>query len=256
MKFTELDQRMRQFETAHDHCVLPGIHIVVRLDGRNFTSLTKSSDAFEPPLSAPFDERFRGAMLVAAERCMTSGFAVVFGYTQSDEISLLLARDESSFGRKERKLCSVLAGEASAAFSLATGIHGCFDGRVCQLPQDSDVVDYFRWRAEDAHRNALSAHCYWLRRRSGEDARAADAWLRGMSTADKNEFLFQNGINYNDLPAWQKRGVGLRWERVQKAGVDPRTGEATSTERRQLRRELELPVGEAFAALISGLIAP
>ncbi|MEM8535743.1 MAG: guanylyltransferase, partial [Chloroflexota bacterium] len=28
MKFDELDERMRQFETAHDHCVLPGIFMV------------------------------------------------------------------------------------------------------------------------------------------------------------------------------------------------------------------------------------
>jgi tRNA(His) 5'-end guanylyltransferase len=37
MKFDDLDAKMRIFETAHDYCVLPGIHIVVRLDGRNFS---------------------------------------------------------------------------------------------------------------------------------------------------------------------------------------------------------------------------
>ena len=39
MKFDELDQRMRVYETAHDLCVLPGLWIVARLDGRNFTRL-------------------------------------------------------------------------------------------------------------------------------------------------------------------------------------------------------------------------
>ena len=34
MKFDELDKRMRVFETANDHCVIPGIYIVARLDGR------------------------------------------------------------------------------------------------------------------------------------------------------------------------------------------------------------------------------
>ncbi len=33
MRFDDLDSRMRVFETADDHCVLPGIHMVVRLDG-------------------------------------------------------------------------------------------------------------------------------------------------------------------------------------------------------------------------------
>jgi tRNA(His) 5'-end guanylyltransferase len=45
MKFDELDRRMRVFETAHDLCVLPGLRMVARLDGRNFTRLTKETGA-------------------------------------------------------------------------------------------------------------------------------------------------------------------------------------------------------------------
>jgi tRNA(His) guanylyltransferase len=41
MKFDELDKKMRIYETAHDLCVLPGIYMVARLDGRGFTRLTK-----------------------------------------------------------------------------------------------------------------------------------------------------------------------------------------------------------------------
>jgi tRNA(His) 5'-end guanylyltransferase len=52
MKFDELDTTMRVYETAHDLCVLPGLHIVVRLDGRSFTRLTKEVHRFE----SPFDE--------------------------------------------------------------------------------------------------------------------------------------------------------------------------------------------------------
>ena len=51
MKFDELDQVMRVFETAHDYCVLPGVYIVARIDGRNFTRLTKELVELE----APFD---------------------------------------------------------------------------------------------------------------------------------------------------------------------------------------------------------
>lgn len=32
MDFDSFDKRMRVFETAHDHCVLPGIWMVARLD--------------------------------------------------------------------------------------------------------------------------------------------------------------------------------------------------------------------------------
>jgi tRNA(His) 5'-end guanylyltransferase len=253
MNFDDLDRRMRTFETAHDLCVLPGVFIVVRLDGRNFTALTKRGNAFDPRLARPFDERFRDAMLATAEHCMTCGFAVTYGYAQSDKISLLLAADEAAFGRKERKLISVLAGEASAAFSLALGVHGVFDARICQLPRRRDVIDYFRWRAEDAHRNALSAHGYWTLRREGTTAGQADEQLRGMSRTEKHDFLFARGINFNDLPAWQKRGVGLWWETFEKPGVDPRTNTPTITQRRRVRRELELPIREAYEALINGL---
>ncbi len=152
MKFDDLDAKMRVFETAHDHCVLPGIYIVARLDGRNSTSLTKEVHKFQ----APFDERFRDMMLETTEHLMNCGFRAIFGFTESDEISLLLHRDDTTFGRKTRKLVSVLAGEASARFSLLLGTVACFDARVSQLPSIDLVVDYFRWRNEDAHRNALN----------------------------------------------------------------------------------------------------
>jgi tRNA(His) guanylyltransferase len=41
MKPVDLETRMRVFESAHDHSVLPGLFVVVRLDGRGFTRLTK-----------------------------------------------------------------------------------------------------------------------------------------------------------------------------------------------------------------------
>src|ERR1700736_5479120 len=96
------------------------------------------------------------------------GFNVVYGYTESDEISLLFGLGENSFGRKLRKLISVLAGEASAKFSLLLGAVASFKSRISQLPSLELVVDYFRWRSEDAHRNALNAHCYWLQRKQGK----------------------------------------------------------------------------------------
>jgi tRNA(His) guanylyltransferase len=59
MKFKELDTKLRVFETAHDLCVLPGIFMVARIDGRNFTRLTKETHKFE----APFDSQFRDYMV-------------------------------------------------------------------------------------------------------------------------------------------------------------------------------------------------
>ena len=156
MKFDELDTLMRVFETAHDHCVLPGMYMVARLDGRNFTRLTKEICQFE----TPYDLHFRDFMIETVKHLMTCGFRTVYGYTQSDEISLLFHPEEQTFGRKLRKYHSILSGEASARFSLLLGKVGVFDCRICQLPQQRHVIDYFRWRNEDAMRNALNAHCY------------------------------------------------------------------------------------------------
>ncbi len=247
MKFDDLDQMMRQYETAHDHRVLPGIFIVARLDGRNFTRLTKEVHEFE----RPFDERFRDLMLQTAEHVMSCGFRVTYGYTQSDEISLLFDREDSTFGRKLRKLNSVLAGEASARFSLLLGDHASFDCRISQLPDERRVCDYFRWRHEDAHRNALNAHCYWLLRTKGKSAAEATQFLVGKSVADKNELLFQEGINFNDLPTWQKRGVGLLWEQYEKPSENPKTGERVVALRRRIRREFELPMKDEYDTFIA-----
>lgn len=246
MKFEQLDKKMRVFETTHDHCVLPEIYIVVRLDGRNFTRNTKEVWQLE----APFDVRFRDAMIKTTTHLMTCGFNVVYGYTQSDEISLLLHLDEDTFGRKTRKLISVLAGEASAIFSLSMQSVACFDARVCQLPTANLVVDYFAWRQEDAHRNSLNAHCYWLLRKQGQSVKDATDYLIGRSVFDKNELLFQQGINFNDLPSWQKRGVGVYWKDYQKDSIDPRTHETVFANRRRIEEDLELSIGFDYQKFI------
>ena len=251
MKFDDLDQKMRVYETAHDQCVLPGLYMVARLDGRSFTRLTKEVHQFE----APFDERFRDLMLATVEHLMGAcGFNILFGYTESDEISLLFDINENGFQRKLRKLNSVLAGEASAKFSLLLGAVGCFDCRISELPAADLVVDYFRWRNEDAHRNALNAHCYWAMRKQGKNVADATAALEGVSVADKNELLFKLGINFNDLPSWQKRGCGVFWHTVDVPAVNQKTGEAVVARRRRLHREQNLPMKDAYSEFVMKLL--
>lgn len=252
MKFDELDKKMRVFETAHDHCVLPGMYMVARIDGRSFTRLTKEVHRFE----APFDDRFRDLMLDTLAHLMDVGVRVVYGYTQSDEISLLVHPDDDTFGRKLRKLNSVLAGEASAKFSLLLGDVACFDCRICELPNLELVVDYFRWRNEDAHRNALNAHCYWALRQQGKTATQATGRVAGLSVADKNELLFSlREVNFNDLPKWQRRGVGMYWETYEKEAVNPQSGETVMARRRRLKRDLDLPMRDHYSDFVRTLVS-
>lgn len=251
MKFSELDAALRIYETAHDHCVLPGMFMVARIDGRNFTRLTKERHEFK----APYDPVFRDHMVATTEHLMRCGFRVTYGYTQSDEISLVLHRDEDAFGRKLRKLISILAAEASAKFSLLLGDLATFDCRIAQFPDLDRVVDYLRWRNEDAHRNALNAHCYWTLRRAGDSAREATKTLSGLSVAEKNEFLFTRAkINFNDLPAWQKRGIGLYWEAYAKDATNPTTGSPTTSERRRIVTNADLPMRDDYSAFVRSLV--
>lgn len=250
MGFDDLDARMRRFETAHDHCVLPGIFMVARLDGRGFTRLTKEVHQFE----SPYDVRFRDHMVSTVEHLMNVGFRVVFGYTQSDEISLLLHPDEQLFERKLRKLDSVLAGEASASFSLRLGAVGVFDCRISQLPMERFVTDYFRWRQEDAGRNCRNAHCYWLLRKQGKSVEEATRLLSGRTTSQKNDLLHLSGVSFGRLPAWEKRGTGLFWESFEKTGVNPKTGGVTRVMRRRIKVDHDLPMKMGYETFLGSLI--
>ncbi len=185
MVFDELDKQMRVYEQSLDQIILPEIYMVARLDGRGFTRLTKEVCKFE----APFDVRFRDLMTKTVEKLMDCGFRVVYGFTESDEISLLFMPGDNSFGRKVREYNSTLAGEVSAAFSLAIGQVATFDCRIVPLPTIERVRDYFLWRQEDAHRNSLNSHCYWMLRKVRASKRQLLYWKDSLFRIRMNYFF-------------------------------------------------------------------
>jgi tRNA(His) guanylyltransferase len=63
MRIDDLDGRMRAFEAALDPCVPPSVWMVARLDGRNFTRLSKETHPFE----APFDRQFHDYITPASK---------------------------------------------------------------------------------------------------------------------------------------------------------------------------------------------
>ncbi len=251
MDFDTLDQQMRGFEQSLDRCMPLGVYIVARLDGHGFTRLTKK----EWGLAKPFDIRFRDCMIATLSHLMDCGFRIIYGYSQSDEISLLFHLEDSAFGHKERKLLSILAAEASVTFSETAKRHAVFDCRLIPLPSEQNVIDYFRWRQEDAGRNALNSHCYWQLRTDGLTPGDAQQQISGVSNAQKIELLSRYGVNYDDLPSWQKRGVGMYYTEIQKEGFNPVTGQTTQCIRRALRLEEELPTGAAYSTLLSQILS-
>lgn len=247
MDFDTIDKNMRRFEQSLDRVIKQDIFLVARLDGHGFTKLTKC----EWNLEKPFDPRFHDAMMHTMRKLMIdSGFHMVYGYTQSDEISLLFHIDDRTFAHKERKLLSLLASEASVAFSMYVGHAAVFDCRLVPLPGLENVVDYFRWRQEDAHRNSLDSHCYWMLRKQGLSAFEAQKRISGISMSDKNKLLFSNGINYNVLPSWQRLGIGAYFTEVKKEGYNPKTQMATQAVRRELSFINDLPSGSEYDELL------
>jgi tRNA(His) guanylyltransferase len=240
----EAAQRAREY--FHSLTVVPGAWTVVRMDGRGFSRLT------EQHFDKPFDDRFRDLMVTTAEAVLTE-LGGRYAYTESDEISVLLDPDFDLFGRSVEKLVSLSAGIASATFTHAAGLPAHFDSRLWVGTGLSDVADYFAWRQADATRCALNGWCYWTLRRAGRSPRQATSAMDRTSTSDKNELLFRHGVNVNDLPAWQRRGIGLWWETYQRSGHDPvRQAEVTAT-RRRITVERELPMKDAYRELIERL---
>jgi tRNA(His) 5'-end guanylyltransferase len=83
----------------------------------------------------------------------------------------------------------------------------------------------------------------------------ATSRLKGMRVSDKNELLFQHGINVNHLPAWQLRGIGLYWQEYEKPATNPVTGEAVISTRRKIVRDLNLPRGDVYSAYLERLVS-
>ena len=166
----------------------------------------------------------------------------VLGYTQSDEISLVLVDyqklDTSAwFDYEVQKMCSISASMATMAFnkffyknsddyantdevltslysedknrkeetlkylsvlSKANSKGAMFDARVFNIPKE-EVTNYIYWRQLDASRNSIQM--------VGQ-ANFSHKELQNKSCNDIQDMLMlQKGINWNDLPTYQKRGT-------------------------------------------------
>jgi tRNA(His) 5'-end guanylyltransferase len=241
MNFNDFDSEMRVYEQSLDQYIPEDKYIAVRLDGRSFTRLTKRMN-----FRKPFDLEFRDMMVDTVKVLMDCGFRIVYGYTQSDEISLLFHPQERTFSRKERKINTTLAGEASAAFSLKLGQIATFDSRVVPLPNEKRVADYFAWRQEDAKRNALIGYCYWTLRKEGKTASQASRVLDKKGFKVQNKILSELGIEFDEVPNWQRYGTGIYYRNIVREGFNPIKNEKVLAKRRELFVDYDIPYGDEY----------
>lgn len=193
--------------------------LIVRADGRHFSSLLGDRERFRKP----YDERFAQGMAEATVRFFAqSGFDPRLAYLFSDEINLLFT--QVPFNARIEKLDSLIASFLASALTLSLELHDspvAFDARIIPLCGSAGVRDYLAQRQAEAWRNHLNAYGYYGLQAAGMIARDAEARLKGLKAAAVHELLFQQGINLTETPAWQRRGMVVAKERYEKAGYDP-----------------------------------
>lgn len=80
------------------------------------------------------------------------------------------------------------------------------------FPSTQNLRDYLSWRQADTHINHLLNCCYWALVEKGRLSPAdAQQKINGTTSAQKNEMLFQLGINYNEQMLQHRKGSTLFW---------------------------------------------
>lgn len=75
-----------------------------------------------------------------------------------------------------------------------------------------------------------------------------------MNISFKNELLLSRGINFDKLPSWQRRGIGVYWGDVEKTGYNPITKQEVKAIRKALNVNYELSCGEEYAKYVASFL--
>ena len=184
-----LHERMKQYEAVSQSYLMRRTPVIIRLDGVAFHSFTKK-------FIKPFDDVFAAAMHCTTSCLVNNIQGCVLGYTQSDEISLILQDykkldTDAWFGYNIQKLVSVSAKMATSEFNRA------FNRLIALLPDD----------ATDRYRKALMENV-------GFDSRCFNLPFEEVNNylidrqqdAERNSINLEKGVNWNHLIYYQKRG--------------------------------------------------
>ena len=226
MDKTALGNRMKNFyEAVPKTFLIRKTPVIIRLDGKAFHSFTRG-------FKKPFDKILIKTMQETMKYLCENIQGCVLGYTQSDEITLVLLDyfkidTDAWFGYNVQKITSVSASMATLAFNnifrkyveelipmdLSNSskedikyhkalnraiIKGAlFDSRCFNIPKE-EVNNCLLWRQQDATRNSIQALAQSL---------YPNKQIEGINTKKLQDKMFtEKGVNWNDLPTTQKRG--------------------------------------------------
>lgn len=203
----DFGDRMKAYEAIEvERRFIPMIPVYARIDGRNFSAFTKGMDR-------PYDVTMTAIMAKTAKSLVAHTNARI-GYTQSDEISLVWQSERYDqtifFNHRIAKMTSVLASYATAVFTRLLYDSDLrdyakrlphFDCRVFQFPNRTEAANTFLWREQDATRNAIHTAVSTV---------YSHKECQGKNRAEMQEMMFAKGINFNDYPAFFKRGTFVR----------------------------------------------
>ena len=225
--YNEKNQQMKdEFEAPVDYVLEKKIPVLIRVDGKAFHTFTKG-------FKRPFDDILRNSMKNTMLRLCLDIQGCVFGYEQSDEITLVLIDYQNPtssawFDYRIQKVASTAAGLATCFFNqeLAKNINAfvngrkesemtseelkylerirraqekgaVFDGRCFNVPQDM-VFDRIMGRQIDAIKNSISV--------TGQTYFSQNE-LNKKSTKEIVEMLKEKNIMWEEFPVEHQRGA-------------------------------------------------
>ncbi len=238
-----LGDRMKEYESRNQYFLQRRTPVIIRVDGKAFHTFTRG-------FQKPFDEVLGNAMVRTMEYLCQNISGCIFGYVQSDEITLVLQdyrklNTDAWFGYRTDKLCSIAASMATMAFNkYFSQEHWSWaqkNGIAC-MGYLNEGKDEKLLRLHETYTNAIvkgamfDARCfnipkeevcncvYWRQLDATRNsiqmvgqANFSHKELQDKSCNEIQDMLHeQRGINWNDFPTRWKRGVA--WTKTN--GID------------------------------------
>ena len=227
---------MKEFEVYSSLKVPKNSKIIVRLDGRSFHKLAR-----DLKLVKPYDDDFYEVMSKVC-RDLFEEFSAEFAYSFSDEISLLL--NNVPFEGRIEKINSVMASFAASSFVMHYDTEfkkpPAFDSRIIPIT-DEDILGYFKWRQDESWRNCVNSYGISYLKSKYSNAEANDK-IKGMNLSDIHEFLFENGINLNDVENYKKRGIAVYRKNKKVIGFNKKANKNQTSYRSYVYTDWQLPI--------------